>query len=208
FRNNIEHYYSSLSKGAIEALLVNSFLIIKDFIDNVLKEEPWELLGQETWDSMVKISDIYTKEKNECITKLDSLDWATEILLSLVKQCKCVECGSDLITLNGSSETVIEKDTFLCRSCGEVYSYDEITHESLNQRYGYYDYQHGEDANLVDCPFCGEESYICEKGQCAMCGEKAEHTCQRCGGNIDVNELSDGSFCSYCQHVIDKSKDD
>lgn len=208
FRNDIEHYYSSLSKGAIEALLVQSFLIIKDFIDNVLHMEPWELLGQETWESMVNISDIYKQEKQDCIEKIEALDWPTKILLNIVNQCKCVDCGSDLITLNGLSQAVIEKDTFVCRSCGEIYSYDEIVNASLEQHYGYYDYQHGEDPNLVDCPFCWNHSYICEEGQCALCGESAEHTCQRCGGDIDVNELSDGSLCSYCQHVVDKSRDD
>lgn len=204
FRNEIEHYYSSLSENAIETLIARSFLIIRDFVVNVLKEEPRILLGQETWDAMVKIANVYTKEQDECIAKLELLDWKTDILANSVKQFKCTQCGSNLITLDGEPEIFIEDNIFSCRSCGEEYTFENILKESLDQCYGYYDYRGGEEPSLVDCPFCGEYSYVYNEGKCASCGESAEQSCIRCGSNITSEEISDGSLCSYCQYLVDK----
>ncbi|MGB3694028.1 MAG: hypothetical protein WBG70_14920 [Spirulinaceae cyanobacterium] len=45
-RNNIEHYYTDKSPEAIREVIVKSFLLIRDFISESLKEEPINVLGK------------------------------------------------------------------------------------------------------------------------------------------------------------------
>lgn len=208
FRNDIEHYYSQLSKSAIETLISNSFIIIRDFIVVHLEQDPKELLGKISWDTLVKISEVNEKEKYDCMEKLEEVEWKSDTLHEAIKNFHCIECGSNLITINGVPEPEADENTFQCRSCEYIYSFEDIVKESLQECCSYYDYQHGEEADLVTCPFCAEETYIFHEGQCALCGSTAEHTCVRCGSGIQPEEITDGSLCGYCNYVWEKVKDE
>ncbi len=47
YRNNVEHYFSNLEHKAIQGLISNSFLIIRDFIAEELQADPKECLGSD-----------------------------------------------------------------------------------------------------------------------------------------------------------------
>jgi hypothetical protein len=47
FRNNVEHYYTGLSKDAMRDLISNSFLIIRDFVSQHLDLDPKIFLGEQ-----------------------------------------------------------------------------------------------------------------------------------------------------------------
>jgi hypothetical protein len=65
-RNDIEHYYSVESPADMRGLLTNSFIVIRDFICDVLQEDPLELLGAKTWITLTSVAEVYDKEKREC----------------------------------------------------------------------------------------------------------------------------------------------
>ena len=199
YRNDIEHYFSSQSKSSIETLISSSFIIIQSFITDYLEEDPQELLGKESWNILIKISEVYSKERSECIERLQLFQWESDTLSSAIENVKCLACGSDLITVN-------ENNDFECRSCSEVYLYDSIIKNSLEQYCTNYDFQEGGDAELITCPFCNEETYMFHEQKCALCNESASHECSRCNTSIPSCEITDESLCSYCSYMSEKLK--
>lgn len=201
YRNNIEHYYSTESSDAIKALISDCFIIIRDFISTYLEEDPKELLGAETWNILVSINEVYIAEKQECIEKLALLDWFNEEAFKAVCEYSCDNCSSDLITVN-------DFDHIICKSCEKKYAYEDIIVQAINDKHGYYRPQDGEDPNIAECPFCQNESYLMLEGQCMVCGEKLEHSCDRCGADIGVSEINDTALCGYCLYMRDKYMDE
>jgi len=63
---------STESADAVRTLISNSFLVIRDFISRHLDEDPKELLGEEVWNELVKINEVYEAEKKDCINKLET----------------------------------------------------------------------------------------------------------------------------------------
>lgn len=43
----------------------DSFLLVRDFIATELHDDPLELLGEETWQAMLEVAEVYQKEKEE-----------------------------------------------------------------------------------------------------------------------------------------------
>lgn len=208
FRNDIEHYYSRMPKKAIESVISDSFIIIRDFISIHLQKDPRELLGEKAWNTLLKVSEVYKREKQECIKKIEQIDWQMDLLYKAIINCQCELCGSDLITVH-IVDSIPENNKFVCRACGEEYNYETIIKIALEQyssRNYYFVQKYGEEPEVIQCPFCGELTYIYHERQCALCGEKAEHKCQRCGITIPPEEINEEGFCSWCLYMM--SKDD
>jgi len=53
-RNEIEHYYTTVSQDALKAVIADTFIIVRDFVTTELKDDPRELLGSETWQTMLE----------------------------------------------------------------------------------------------------------------------------------------------------------
>src|SRR6266404_660376 len=51
-RNDVEHRYPTVDQKALQGLISDSFIVIRDFIKEQLYEDPVALLGQETWQTM------------------------------------------------------------------------------------------------------------------------------------------------------------
>lgn len=48
YRNDIEHYFSTLSQDAVRSLITDSFIVIRDFIRDQLNQDLLTLLGPST----------------------------------------------------------------------------------------------------------------------------------------------------------------
>jgi hypothetical protein len=46
-RNEIEHYYATILQEAFKAVIVDTFIIVRDFVATELGEDPRDLFGQE-----------------------------------------------------------------------------------------------------------------------------------------------------------------
>ena len=190
FRNEIEHYYSTLKHEAIRSLISDSFLVINDFIRKHLGEDPKKLLGDETWAVLIQVNEVYEREKAECVVALQSLDYLDDKILNAFKSYSCDECGSGLIMPSVCEGEATDAD-YICKVCGKTLPYEDIVRDTF--------------ISLVDCPECGG-MYLYAQGVCASCGHTAEHECERCGSTIVPEELFAEPFCGYCAHVM--SKDD
>ena len=208
FRNDIEHYYSNLSKAAMDALISNSFIVIRDFISQHLQLDPKDFLGEQAWSILVSVSEVYEREKEECIELLENIDWGSEGLASALVEFKCTNCGSGLITIREQKPDKYENE-FYCRSCNTSWSFENIAELALKDYFGfnlYLSIKEGGDTPLIQCPECLRDSYIIEEEYCPICETKAEHECQRCGITIPPEEIDGSGFCSYCSYMM--SKDD
>lgn len=112
-------------------------------------------------------------------------------------------CGSGLIVPVGS-----EKDSGIeCHSCGKIEHFESFAGRALTaylEWANHHALKDGGEEALITCPFCFEEGYIVYEKCCAICGHSCVHTCELCDCTIPASELSDGSFCIYCQHIADK----
>lgn len=197
YRNNIEHYYSTEAEDAVNTLLSNSFLVIRDFISTYLDEDPKELLGEDTWNTLIKINEVYEAEKADCINKLNKLEWKNDWILDAVLDYGCDDCFSDLITVNDNGD--IE-----CKSCGNKYIQEDLIEKALIQSYGSFRMQDGEESNLIECPYCQKQTYIILEDECQICGESLETECIRCGMEIPSSELGEDGICGYCKYMAEK----
>ncbi|GAB4057798.1 hypothetical protein GCM10028811_05870 [Uliginosibacterium sediminicola] len=207
FRNDIEHYFSNLKHEAIQSLLSDTFLIINDFIRKHLNKDPKELLGDEAWSVLIEVNEVYEREREECLSALQSLNYFDDEILVAFEKYSCEECGSGLILSSVAGSEAINSN-FTCKSCGKMLTYEELVNKAVTDHYSYEVYLSHTDGGgspLADCPQCGG-SYLYERGICASCGHTSEHTCQRCSSTIAPEELFFAPFCGYCAHVM--SKDD
>jgi DNA-directed RNA polymerase subunit M/transcription elongation factor TFIIS len=204
-RNDVEHYFTIVNRGSMEAMISNTFIIIRDFIHHELGEDPKELLGDDAWSKLLSVSEVVEKEHEVCQKALTDIDWDSPALAEAILHLGCAECGSPLLLpVKDGHETNLQ-----CRSCGEEESFEKYAGRAIS---GYFakdnfrSLKDGGDPVSITCPHCSEEGYIVEENRCVICGESCETTCSVCGNRIPVEELNDGSLCGYCDHML--SKDD
>ncbi|MFP8965020.1 hypothetical protein ACKC9G_00375 [Pokkaliibacter sp. CJK22405] len=201
YRNDIEHYHSTLKRDAVKKMISDSFIIIRDFIVDELNKDPKSLLGDKSWKILVEVNEVYLKEKQKCDLTLEQLSYYTDEIFHALREYNCSECGSDLLEFDDA------RCVFKCRACENELQYDEIVNDAVNEYYAgatYLALKDGGDIPVVDCPLCGIGVYIVHEGVCVSCGGSANHQCAGCGSNIPAEELSDSIFCGYCNYKIDK----
>lgn len=203
-RNDVEHLYPRLDQKALEGLISDSFLLVRDFIANELKHDPLELLGEETWQTMLEVTEVYQKERQECDRLIAGVNWGSPTLQDGVADLTCRECGSDLLK---PVESPIGEMIFQCSSCGEDESPESYVPKAVAfalRGASYEAVKDGGETPYVRCPECGEETYVIEERCCALCKHKAEHSCARCGCEIPAEELDSSPFCGYCAYMMNK----
>lgn len=209
YRNDIEHYHSTLKHESVQTLISDSFIIIRDFIVDELDKDPKELLGEECWRVLVDVNEVYEKEKLECNKSLENLSYFIDEIHYALQDYHCGECGSGLIETMDSGDAT--EAYFKCRACEHDVPYEEIVSDVLNEYYAgdaYLAIKDGGDPPVLQCPSCANETYVYSEGLCVACGYSATHECARCGGNIPSGEISDGIFCGYCSYMIAKTMDE
>jgi len=203
-RNDIEHRYPKVDQKALQGVIADSFLIIRDFLANQLKHDPREELGEEVWQAMLEVADVYAREKEECTKLLGQVKWKSDALEEGLGDLTCSECGSDLLkpVENQFGEVILQ-----CSLCGEEERPEDYVPKAIKsalQVASYIAAKDGGDTPYVHCPECGEQTYVVEERRCAVCEHEAEHTCARCGNEIPPEELDSEPFCGYCAHMMNK----
>lgn len=208
-RNEIEHYYTKAEKKALESVISDAFVIIRNFMTAELKEDPLAILGDTTWEALLKISEVYEAERAECEEMLMRVDWKSEVLKEGIFDLTCPSCSGSLLRPDGDCTAYSEGMGLQCRICGEVCSASDFVPRAIAfalERYSYESLKDGGDEPYALCPVCNLESYIMAEHQCAHCGESVEQTCDRCGSEIPASELHCAPLCGYCEYMM--SKDD
>ena len=206
FRNDIEHYHSTQSRDAARGLISNSFIVVRDFIAEHLGQDPKALLGDDAWNTLISVSEVYEREKAECVGTIENVPWNSEGLESALVEFKCSSCGSGLIKIENPHEDK-EQNEFSCKSCGRTWQFEAIAEEAIESYFAGENYMavtDGGDMATIPCPSCNKNTYIFEEKYCPLCGEEAEHTCKRCSSDIIPEELDGSGYCSYCSYISRK----
>jgi ribosomal protein L37E len=208
-RNEIEHYYTKANKKALEGLVSDAFVVVRNFIATELKGDPLTVLGDETWQTMLEVSEVYEAERAQCEKSLKAVDWQSATLAQGVLDLTCPSCSGNLLLPDGDHKSYGDDMSLQCRTCGETSSAFDFVPQAVAYALDDESYRAIKDGGATpytNCPTCGAEAYVMEEQRCALCGESAEHTCLRCGNSIPAEEMSSSPLCGYCAHI--SSKDD
>lgn len=208
-RNDVEHYYTKANKKALESVISNAFILVRNFITIELHENPLDLLGNETWEAMLEVSEVYEAERKECEKSLTAVDWGSEALAEGVLKLACPACSGVLLRPDGNYESYDDSLGLECRVCGERLESSDFVPNAIASALAwekYLVYDDGAEEPYVACPECGTESYVMDERRCAWCGHEANHKCAMCGNTIPPKELLCSPYCGYCSYLL--SKDD
>lgn len=208
-RNDIEHYCTNQPSNILKELLAESFIVIRDFVAIHLGHEPSQLFGSETWNILLEVEEVYSKELDECLDEQSKVEWFTDTLSSASTQLSCPKCSSDLIKPNVESTTDCRLITYLCCSCGEYFDYETIAPHILAEYFEFDNYiaaKEGGDFSLVECFECGNETFVVDEGMCMICEAEIQYSeCAVCGQSLSVEEQEFGGLCGYHHHTFNKN---
>lgn len=207
-RNDIEHYCTSETAPRLKELLADAFLIIRDFITAQLDCEPVELLGDETWNTLLNVATIYNKELNECENAKAQIEWGTDGIRDVVPYLRCKHCQSELLKPTNPSEKFLPSIEFHCSSCGSYCLFEDIAEEAATECYGtemYISMTDGGDPPLATCHNCSRETFLLRDGICVACGATLDYEeCTVCGESLGPEEQDFDGLCSYHHWVAQK----
>jgi hypothetical protein len=182
-RNNIEHYYTEKSSSAVREVIVKSFLIIKDFISQYLEEEPFNLLGEECWQTLLETEGVYKAEEENCRQSWENLGFKSSVLEHIVENIRCDVCHSNLMKAQYKSNIFTSLRCSSCNDCVKLNDGVEVNGSS-------YDDPEDEDI-FANCNNCKTESSVVQLGKkwfCFSC-----HT---------VHNYKNVGCCDYCNAFI------
>jgi len=184
-------------------------VILRNFITTELKEDPLSLLGEETWQAMLEVSEVYEAERKECVDLLAAVDWGSDALAESIMGLTCSACSGSLLRPEDGQTSYNYDMALQCRICGELRSPESYVPEAIANALSssaYASMKDGGETAYTTCPECNADAYIMEGQRCALCGESAVHTCERCGNDIPAEELMCSPLCGYCAYTT--AKDD
>jgi len=183
-------------------VLSKSFLLIRDFLVNELKEKPVEVLGGDCWEILLNNADVYNKEKKKCIDSLSKIKWVYDIVEGVVKELFCPECNSELIFAPEHDKEY--PDIHLtCLSCKHVFNFIDVAEDCIHSYFSfehYLSFTDGAKSPYEYCADCQKNTYISDEMCCIVCGysEGGYGKCNRCGIDFDSDDPGLDNLCSFC----------
>jgi len=209
-RNNMEHYYTEHSIASVKEIVSNSFILIRDFIKEQLNEDPIDILGKETWDILLNVTEIYEKELDTARIDLNSFDWVYSTVKDSLAEVRCTNCGSEILKIVDKNKEYPDVE-LKCSSCGHQFDFEEIVEESVtlslagDAYIAMTDGADSEDDPYGECPECSKNTYIYKEGCCVNCGaEKRFLTCKMCENSLSLSEQEFNGLCGYCNYQYEK----
>ena len=206
-RNEIEHYYAKTSPDTVREIVAKSFLLIRDFVQNALHEDPQELLGNDCWQVLLKTSEVYLAEERVCRESLEKIDWRYSTIQQALIHLRCPQCSSSLVKALCSDDEY-PTINLRCKSCGEDFPFGDVLEgcvEELLSADAYRSAKDGGDPPYGTCPQCGKDTFILAEACCVACEGELEYTkCSMCEDPLSLDEQYLDGMCSYCKYKFDK----
>lgn len=205
YRNDIEHYYTTNSSLAVQQMISDSFLVIVTFIAEYLHEDPKELLGEDVFNIMREIDEVYEQDKKICIAKFQTLKYFHPSIPEVLININCLECGSGF--LNPLKNNAYAEETlYQCRSCNTEFEYEKLVNTAFENKFSLStrDIMNGEEDVSCGCPECGG-FFLYYDGICVVCGFENNLICEICDDKIHPSEVEvfEGC-CTYCNYKWEK----
>lgn len=202
-RNDVEHYYTEVNAVALSGVIANAFVLLKEFIETELHEDPALLLGTATWDEMLRTAEVYEAERRKCEVAMSSIDWGSQVLCDSVVSLCCRACGSELLMAT-PLQSAHKEVSLKCRACGIDEASQQFIPRAIAEGFSWEKYLSMTDGNVVpcvSCPECSLDAYVITEKCCAYCGAQASHACWRCGSEIPPEEIDSSPICGLCAHI-------
>ena len=200
-RNAIEHRYSEEQPDSILHALAKAFPVAVALF-RLADEEPYKVLGN-AWEAMLKVHTVYEREKNECLSTFEKVEWLSPVLKNAPRTCP--ECWSDLVaqdTPHNGDQDAIEA---CCRSCGASFDAEALIERTIGEYLwveGQIAAKDGGDDPLQDCPECSLSTYVFneEAVGCVWCGFTLDGECARCHTSLMPDDIDPDNhgLCGYC----------
>lgn len=208
-RNQLEHYWTDASAEVLRELVADAAMIVRDLLQNVLGEDPQDLLGVLAWSAMLESESLFEAERERCLKTLEPIAWMSPTMAGAVDEIQCHSCRSSLIEqrdLDNADQSAAE---FRCVGCSTEPKLEEIVEGALaNVLFAdlYMAATDGGDPPIWTCLGCGAEAVVIEEGFCAVCGEgMPEDTCAVCHKTLNRDEMENSrSLCGYHMHTLEK----
>ena len=205
-RNDIEHYFTKDSTEAVRAAIATAFPVVAELF-RLAQLAPEELLG-EAWQLLLRESEVYEKEVEECRRTFSEIRWTAAILEG--KGIQCPYCELDLVFQSDVKNHDQELMDCRCRACGKDVPAEQALGATLRAHYAWESYLAAKDGGeppLHICPTCNVEAYLLtfEHTGCVWCGEELEQ-CGLCGEQLTPENIpwDDTRWCSHCAYMMSK----
>jgi len=207
-RNEVEHYVSTESDNRVKELIADTFAVVRDFVANELGAEAHELLGDETWQVMLDVSDVYEGQRQECLNALERLKWWSPGMARAATHLRCGHCSSDLVKPFEITPQLSGTERLVCTACSGTMSLESVIQPALDECFfadQYYAMTQGGESALDYCDNCDSHSYIVEDELCGKCGQSHQFSrCGRCSQALSGEDQRMGGLCGYCHHLMQK----
>lgn len=200
-RNDIEHYKTDDSSQEVREAVARSFIVIRDFIVTVLDDDPRKLLGEPTWDTLLRHGEVYESELAICRDGLSHVDWDASYAQDVLEHVRCESCSSELV-LPVDTDVMYRSDLrFECIACGSHSEFDAVILDAIADTFeveGYIAMTDGGEPPLAMCPNCAEETFHVESDKCILCdGTRQYLRCSVCGERLGPDAQFNGGLCGY-----------
>jgi hypothetical protein len=208
-RNQLEHYRSDASAESLREIVASSAVIIRELIQDVLGEDPQDLLGVLCWSVLLETEAVYNAELQRCQASLGRIAWLSPSMAAALSDVQCDCCHSALIEQRDPENAVQADADFRCIACSHEPAGPAVVSRALRQHFYtdlYLAATDGGEPPLFHCPQCRELALVPDEGFCAGCGfEFPIANCAVCQKPLTLEEISSStSLCAYHLYVFDK----
>lgn len=209
-RNDIEHYCTAETTARLKELVADAFLVMSKFITSELNYEPIDLLGEETWKTLLDVATVYNKELEECELAKSQIAWGCDGIARVAEYIRCLNCRSELLKPTSPNEPHIQSIVFHCSLCAEDSLFGDLAESAAEECFFtemYLSMTDGGEPPLAICHECGKEAFLTQDKVCIACGATFDYNeCAVCGTLLGTEEQDSNGLCGY--HHWQAMKDD
>lgn len=132
-RNQLEHYRTAASAESLREVVANSALIIRELIQDVLGEDPQDLLGVLCWQVLLETEAVYSAELKRCQTSLQAIRWISPSMTAAISHVECDRCRSALIEQRDPENDDQLTADFRCVACSYEPRVEDVVSRALGQ---------------------------------------------------------------------------
>lgn len=170
-RNEVEHFFSPLSKNGTAELLSDCFVIISRFLSDHLNLDAKEVLGCEAWQILLHAYEVYEHEVESSTRIISTLAFHHDAIKEIFLKFRCLNCFSSLV-LPTRLGVQAESSVFCCAECNNKYSYDDICNMGIPELYieSFWTGFEESSCQFSNCDICEQGLFLKEFRVCTACG--------------------------------------
>lgn len=207
-RNELEHYYTTATSTTVQGALADAFVVLQAFITTELDHEPLDLLGEQTWQTLLNVASVHEKQLQICRAELSKINWPAPIYDTVAEEICCIHCRSPLVKATNPDVTDLTVLEFLCTACGKTSNFEDTVGDAIAEAFAadaYIAMTDGGDPPLDYCHECGEVSFHVDSGFCLLCQAQLSYEkCAVCGAALGPEDQHNDGLCGYHKWQADR----